>query len=178
MNHRRDAGLAAAQAALRIEMVARERSGVATTGALALRPGVATAIPGQAELIVDLRHNDSQVLEDMLSTVVAEARTIAASRDCELETEAVWAIDPTRFDRALVDAAEAAVEERTGTARRMVSGALHDAAEVARVLPAAMVFVPSIAGVSHAATEDTSEPDLVEGIEVFGALVNEVLTNS
>ncbi len=175
MSHRRDAGLAAAQAALRIEAIARERSGVATTGSLALRPGIATAVPGEAELLVDLRHGDSRALVEMLSAVVAEARTIAASRDCGLEIEPVWAIDPTRFDRALVDAAAEVVEERTDSTRRMVSGALHDAAEVARVLPAAMVFVPSVAGISHAKEEDTSDEDLIAGIEAFGALANRVL---
>jgi N-carbamoyl-L-amino-acid hydrolase len=60
----------------------------------------------------------------------------------------------------------------------MTSGALHDAAEVARVLPAAMVFVPSIAGISHAKEENTSDADLAVGIEVFGALANRVLGRS
>ena len=67
-------------------------------------------------------------------------------------------------------AARAACAERTGVERSMTSGALHDAAEVAGVVPAAMVFCPSIGGISHAAEEDTSEADLAVGIEAFGAL--------
>ena len=55
------------------------------------------------------------------------------------------------------------------------SGALHDAAEVARVLPAAMVFCPSTGGISHAVEEDTPESDLAAGIEAFGLLANRVL---
>ena len=55
------------------------------------------------------------------------------------------------------------------------SGALHDAAEMAGVLPAAMLFVPSIDGLSHAPGEDTSEEDLTAGIEAFGRLAGRAL---
>jgi N-carbamoyl-L-amino-acid hydrolase len=60
----------------------------------------------------------------------------------------------------------------------VTSGALHDAAEVARVLPAAMVFCPSIGGISHAVEEDTPEADLAAGIEAYGALAASVLTGA
>jgi beta-ureidopropionase / N-carbamoyl-L-amino-acid hydrolase len=59
----------------------------------------------------------------------------------------------------------------------LVSGALHDAAEVARVAPVAMVFCPSVAGISHAKEEDTPEPDLVAAIEAFGLLANRELAS-
>jgi N-carbamoyl-L-amino-acid hydrolase len=60
----------------------------------------------------------------------------------------------------------------------LASGALHDAAEVARVLPAAMVFCQSTGGISHAKEEDTSEAALVAGIEAFGLLANRVLSRT
>jgi N-carbamoyl-L-amino-acid hydrolase len=59
----------------------------------------------------------------------------------------------------------------------MTSGALHDAAEVARAVPAAMLFCPSKAGISHAKEEDTEEPDLIAAIEAFSLLANEVLAS-
>jgi N-carbamoyl-L-amino-acid hydrolase len=59
----------------------------------------------------------------------------------------------------------------------LTSGALHDAAEVARVVPAAMIFCPSVAGISHAKEEDTPEEDLIAAIEAFGLLVNRVLAH-
>jgi N-carbamoyl-L-amino-acid hydrolase len=59
----------------------------------------------------------------------------------------------------------------------LTSGALHDAAEVARVLPAAMIFTASVAGISHAKEEDTREEDLIAGIEAFGVVANEVLAS-
>jgi len=170
MERRRDAGLAAADAALRIERLARERGGMATTGALALRPGIATAVPGEAALTVDLRHADADALAAMLAGAEAAARRAASERGCELRREPIWRIEPVRFDGELVAAAREACREVTGAERVLVSGALHDAAEVARVLPAAMVFCPSSGGISHAPEEDTPEQELAAGIEVFGHL--------
>jgi hydantoinase/carbamoylase family amidase len=175
MDHRRDAGLAAAEAALRVEEVGRRHGGVSTTGALALEPGIPTAIAGKAELMVDLRHPEAGELARMLAEARAAAEEIAAGRGCELEMEQVWRIDPIRFDAELVDAARRACADAAGSDRVLTSGALHDAAEVARVVPAAMIFCPSIAGISHAKEEDTSEADLAAGIEAFGLLANRVL---
>ena len=62
-----------------------------------------------------------------------------------------------------------------GSDRVLTSGALHDAAEVARVVPTAMVFTPSIGGLSHTPAEDTSDEDLAVAIEAFGLLANRVL---
>jgi N-carbamoyl-L-amino-acid hydrolase len=53
----------------------------------------------------------------------------------------------------------------------MPSGALHDATNVARLMPSAMLFVPSIDGISHAFAEDTAEADLVVGLEVLAGAV-------
>jgi hydantoinase/carbamoylase family amidase len=175
MDRRRDAGLAAAEVALRVEQIARRHAGVATTGALTLRPGIPTAVAGEAELYIDLRHTEADELAAMLTEARAAAEAVAAERRCELRSEPVWRIEPIPFDARLVAAAREACREAAGSDRALQSGALHDAAEVARVLPAAMVFCPSTGGISHAKQEDTPEPDLVTGIEAFGLLANRVL---
>ncbi len=177
MNRRRDAGLAAAESALRVEEIGRRHAGVATTGALALRPGIPTAVAGEADLLVDLRHPDADELAAMLAEVRAAAETVAVERGCEVGSEPVWRIEPIAFDPDLVAAAREACREAAGSDRELTSGALHDAAEVARVLPAAMVFCPSVGGISHAKQEDTPEPDLAAGIEAFGVLANRVLAD-
>ena len=177
MDRRRDAGLAAADAALRIERVGRSHGGVATTGALALRPGIATAVAGEAELLVDLRHPDAGELASMLEDAWGSGEEAAAERRCEFSSEHVWSIEPIPFDPALVDQALAASRETTGSERVLTSGALHDAAEAARVIPTAMLFCPSIAGLSHAKEEDTNEADLIAAIEAFGLLANRVLAS-
>jgi hydantoinase/carbamoylase family amidase len=177
MDRRRDAGLAAAESALRVEEIGRRHGGVATTGALALRPGIPTAVPGEAELLIDLRHPQAEELATMLTEVLAAAEAVAAQRGCELASEPVWRIEPIPFDPRLVAAARQACREAAASDRMLTSGALHDAAEVARVLPAAMVFCPSASGISHAKQEDTPEPDLATGIEAFGLLANRVLAD-
>ena len=73
-------------------------------------------------------------------------------------------------------AARDACAEVAGEPASLSSGALHDAAEVARVLPAAMVFAPSKGGISHAREEDTAEADLAIAIEAFAALAARALT--
>jgi beta-ureidopropionase / N-carbamoyl-L-amino-acid hydrolase len=178
MDQRRDAGLAAASTALRIEEIGRSHGGVATTGGLALRPGIATAVAGEAELLVDLRHADAGELAAMLGEARAAAAHAAGDRGCELETDDLWSIEPIPFDAGLVERARGACRDATESDRVLASGALHDAAEVARVLPAAMVFAPSVAGISHAKEEDTREEDLVAAIEAFGLLANGVLAST
>ena len=175
MAMRRDAALAAAEAALAVERVPIAHGGVATTGELRLTPGIATAVAGQAVLSVDLRHENALDLAGMLAGARAAAHAVAAARDCEVEEHPVWRIDPTPFDPGLVNLARAACEDAGGSGHEITSGALHDAAEVARVLPAAMLFAPSTAGISHAVEEDTPEADLALAIQTFGALANRVL---
>jgi hydantoinase/carbamoylase family amidase len=175
MDRRRDAGLAAAEVALRVEEIGRGHGGVATTGSLSLQPGVPTAVAGEAELLVDLRHPDANDLAGMLAAARDAAEEAASGRRCEFESDHVWSIGPIPFDSDLVAMARDACRQVTGSDRVLASGALHDAAEVARVVPAAMVFTPSIGGISHAKEEDTSEADLAAGIEAFGLLANRAL---
>ncbi len=174
MDRRRDAGLAAADAALRIERAGRSHGGMATTGALSLHPGIVTAVAGEAELLVDLRHPDVGELASMLEEAWGAGQEAAAGRDCEFSSEHVWSIEPIPFDPDLVEQARAA-SETTGSDLVLTSGALHDAAEAARVVPTAMMFCPSVAGISHAKEEDTDEADLIAAIEAFGLLANRVL---
>ena len=176
MAMRRDAGLAAAACALRIGKLPAGHGGVATTGELRLEPGIATAVAGEAALSCDLRNPDAEALAAMLIEARDAATECAREQDCGLEEEPVFRIAPTAFDSELVASAAETCEERTGTGYRITSGALHDAANVARVLPAAMMFCPSRGGISHAKVEDTSEDDLETAIEAFGALVSKVAT--
>ena len=175
MDRRRDAGLAAADAALRIEKLPGQEGGVATTGALSLEPGIPTAVAGVAELLVDLRNPDAEALARMLEAAREAVAGAASARGCEVSSELVWRIEPIPFDPGLVEAARESCREVTGSDRVLASGALHDAAEMARVLPAAMIFCASIDGISHAPEEDTAEDDLAAAIEAFGALANRAL---
>jgi hydantoinase/carbamoylase family amidase len=175
MHRRRDAGLAAAEMALRVESIGRQHRGVATTGALALRPGIPTAVAGEAELVIDLRHTDASELADMVTEAHRAAGEIAATRSCSSNSKLVWRIEPTPFDAELVALARDSCKQAAGSDRVISSGALHDAAELARIVPAAMVFAPSILGISHAKEEDTAEQDLKSAISAFGLVATRLL---
>jgi hydantoinase/carbamoylase family amidase len=177
MDLRRDAGLAAAAAALAIERIPGIEGGVATTGELRLRPGIPTAVAGEATLSVDLRNADPAALARMLESSRAACEAAAEERRVRLREAPVWRIEPIPFDANLVGAARDACAEVAGEPVELESGALHDAAEVARVLPAAMMFCPSKGGISHAKEEDTDEADLAVAIEAFGALADRVLVS-
>jgi N-carbamoyl-L-amino-acid hydrolase len=166
--------LAAAETALAIEAIPAAEGGVATTGELRLDPGIPTAIAGRAVLAVDLRHPEPEPLARMLAAARRSGAEAAATRGCELTEAPVWRIDPIRFDAGLVSAARDACAAVAREPASLASGALHDAAELARVLPAAMLFAPSRGGVSHAREEDTAEADLAVAIEAFADLVARV----
>ena len=124
-------------------------------------PGIPTAVAGEATLAVDLRNADAEALARMLDSAAgrlrdrgrgAPPRACARSRSGgSSRSRSTRSSSPPRATRA-----------PRWPARRpsSTSGALHDAAEVARVLPAAMLFCPSKAGISHAKEEDTDEADL------------------
>ena len=170
MDMRRDAGLAAAATALAVEAVALRLKGVGTVGALRLTPGIPTAVPGMAELVVDLRHAQAGPLAEMLEETRAVAQESATGHGCTVAESEVWRIEPIPFDERLV----AAAREAAGTGRVMPSGALHDAAEMARHIPTAMMFTSSTAGLSHAREEDTPEADLEHAIGAFCRLALDV----
>ena len=172
MDARHDPGLAAAATALRVEEIARSEGGVATVGGMTFEPGIPTAVPGTASMLVDLRHREADALSRMLEAAREGVRASAAERGCEVAEEPVWRIEPISFDPALVALAKEACEGVTGAPYELTSGALHDAASMAPHVPTAMIFSPSIGGLSHAREEDTSEPDLAAAIEAFGSLAN------
>jgi hydantoinase/carbamoylase family amidase len=172
MDARHDPGLAAAEVALRVEEIARAEGGVGTVGGMTFEPGIPTAVPETVSMLVDLRHREAGALARMLESAREAVRSAADRRGCELAEEPIWRIEPIAFDAELVALARDACEGVTGTAYELSSGALHDAASMAPHVPTAMIFSPSIGGISHAREEDTDKGDLAVAIEAFGALAN------
>ncbi|HZU17093.1 MAG TPA: M20/M25/M40 family metallo-hydrolase, partial [Candidatus Dormibacteraeota bacterium] len=142
--------------ALEVRRLARDEGGVGTVGRMTAAPGIPTAVAGWCELTLDQRHLDPDGLERMLTGAREAGRRIAAEEGVEVEWERIWRIDPIPFHPELLDRCERAVREVAGTAHRLPSGPLHDAAEVARAgVPTAMLFVQSLGGLSHTREEDT-----------------------
>jgi beta-ureidopropionase / N-carbamoyl-L-amino-acid hydrolase len=168
---RRDAGVALVRLASAIErrfpQIAGPRS-VWTVGRITLQPGAASIVPGAAEMIFQFRDTDPVVLARMgeaLAALIAEAD---AQGPCRVRAERLAQTAPQAMDPSLQDALERAAEARApGRHRRMPSGAGHDAQILAQRLPAAMLFVPSIGGISHHHAENTRDEDIVLGCAVL-----------
>jgi allantoate deiminase len=176
MDVRQDAFLAAARSALAFRDDAAARDDVrATTGSVRVSPGIVTAFNGTCEISVDQRALDAGVLAGMLASAKEASERIAAEEGCEVAWERVWEIEPIPFDAQLVDLADDVVQEVAGTSHRLPSGPLHDAAEMARVLPTVMLFVKSLGGVSHTNAEDTPVEDLELSVRALHELTRRTL---
>jgi hydantoinase/carbamoylase family amidase len=175
MDARHDAGRAAAGLMLAVGAIGEIRSGVATTGSVRFEPGTPTVIPGRAEIVVDLRNPTAVELAAMLVELREAARRCAEDAGCEVSDELIWRIDPTEFDPDLVELARQSSEAIAGSDRVLVSGALHDAAEAARRIPVAMMFVRSIGGLSHTPAENSSDADLELAIRAYADLAERAM---
>jgi N-carbamoyl-L-amino-acid hydrolase len=171
MDVRKDAGLALARFCVAIDDRFPALGGsrtVWTTGRITLDPGAPSIIPGGAEMLFQIRDDDPAVidrLEDLLRTMAAE---ITAQGRCSVQLERIRTGSPAMMDGAFQQAIEAASSAfASGRSVRMPSGAGHDAQVLATIMPAGMLFVPSIGGVSHHWTENTADADIVTGAHVF-----------
>jgi allantoate deiminase len=176
MDVRRDAFLAAARSSLAFRDDALAREDVrATTGIVRVSPGIVTAFNGSCELSLDQRALDADVLADMLAHAQQASRDLAAEEGCEVEWERIWQIEPIPFEPELIDLADAVIAEVAGTSTRLPSGPLHDAAEMARVIPTVMLFVKSLRGLSHTKEEDTPVEDLELSVRALHELTRRTL---
>ncbi len=171
MAERKDAGLTAVRLLAAIDSefprVAGPRS-VWTTGRITLDPGAPNIIPGNAEILFQFRDVSTEVLQRMEATLHILVREANRRERCTVMVEAVSKAIPALCDPAMMDALAGAAEDLApGGWQKMPSGAGHDAQNIARYMPAAMLFVPSIGGISHHLAEDTSDKDLALGIHVL-----------
>lgn len=159
----------------RMAAVAGERS-VWTIGEVHVHPGAQSIVPGRADLVVQFRDVDAEVLDRMQETVERLADETDRSTPVDVSVTTKSGVDPAPMDRATVDAvAEAAHAVAPGRWTRMPSAAGHDAQVLAPHLPSAMVFIPSIGGLSHDFGEDSDPADIVLGAEVMAEATVRIL---
>ncbi len=171
MGVRKDAGVALARFCVDIDDRFSASCGprtVWTTGRITLDPGAPSIIPGSAEMLFQIRDDDPDVigrLEDLLRSMAAD---VSAQGRCSVAVERIRTGAPAMMDTAFQQAVEAAsVAFAGGKSIRMPSGAGHDAQILATIMPAGMLFVPSIGGISHHWSENTNDADIVTGAQVF-----------
>jgi beta-ureidopropionase / N-carbamoyl-L-amino-acid hydrolase len=171
MARRRDAGTAMVRLASHIHDrfagIAGPRT-VWTLGRMLLDPNAPSIVPGRAEMQVQFRDTDTTILgrfEKALLEMVAEADRAGP---CGIAIEPISKSEPALMDPRFQDLIEQAAERHAPAAHlRMPSGAGHDAQILSRRVRSAMMFVPSLNGVSHHWSEDTREEDIALGAQVF-----------
>lgn len=147
-------------------------STVWTIGHVSLHPNASSIVPGKVTFSMQWRDGDAARLNRMEAIIRDAAAAVAEERGLELEYGQLLGLEPVAMDARLRGAlAESAAAHAPDKWREMPSGALHDATNVAVHMPVAMLFVPSINGISHAFEEDTDEADLVKGLEVLAGAV-------
>lgn len=179
MRLRRDAVRGLTLFAHRLEAAFAPLMGEATVwtlGRITVEPNARSIVPGAAEVNVQWRDASADRLAEMDHTVRATAEAVAADLDLGLGFDPVGQTQPMPMDPGLVALLEEAAEATApGRWRRMPSGALHDANIVAGFLPTAMVFAPSIGGISHSFEEDTGPEDLILAAQTAARAVGRLL---
>ena len=143
-------------------------STVWTIGHVSLHPNASSIVPGKVTFSMQWRDGESDRLGRMEQIIRDTAEEIAKERGMTLSYGPMLGLEPVKMDETLRAALSKGAETvSTGNWRNMPSGALHDATNVSKLMPVAMLFVPSINGISHDFAEDTAEADLVAGLTVL-----------
>ena len=173
MGLRKNALLGAARMIEAIHQVGMSHlPGVASVGLIENRPNSRNVVPGEVFFTVDLRHPDEKVLDKMEAEYRAALTPIAADLRVSFEEKCIWISPAVTFAPALIECVRSGAELAGYTTREMASGAGHDAAYIARVVPTTMIFVPCLGGISHNEAESTTLEECGAGSQV---LLNAVL---
>jgi len=174
MRLRHDPGYVAAAINVGVRELASEIGGsqVATVGRCEFRPNLVNVVPSTVTMTVDLRNTDEDQLRRAEAGFAALCNDLAASEGVTIERRTLARFEPVSFDDQTVDLVESTAQRLGFSTLRMPSGAGHDAQMLARICPTAMVFVPSVNGLSHNIAEYTSPGDVTAGADV---LLNVVL---
>lgn len=176
MRLRHDAGYAAAAMAGAVRGIAREMGGdqVGTVGALDLRPNLVNVVANHAVMTVDLRNTDEALLKQAEERFAAFVSELAAAEGVTITSRRLARFEPVSFDADLVGRIEQLARDHGRSVKRMPSGAGHDAQMLARICPTAMIFVPSVGGISHNVKEYTKDSDIEAGANLLLSVLNEL----
>ena len=146
-----------------------------TIGHVTLHPNASSIVPGRARFSMQWRDGDADRLGRMEAIIRTTAHEVADKGGFDLSIGEMLGLEPVAMDTKLVAALRQGAENVAPNRWQMMpSGALHDATNVALLMPVAMLFVPSIDGISHAFEEDTKREDLVAGLNVLAAAITAI----
>ena len=173
MNARYDALGAASIIVLGIEEIARELASgksyfAGTVGEFSMEPNAANVIPSHVRMLIDARAVDDAVMDEFVASVTALCAQTASERSVTIaDPRRVSHAAPTPMSEMVTGVLAESAQRIGATSRPMVSGAGHDAAFLSKVAPAAMIFIASKDGRSHAAEEWSDNDDIALGAAVL-----------
>lgn len=165
---RKDPGLLASRVNVFLRQLAEQVPGqLGTIGLMEFTPNVINVVPERVRMITDLRNPDHEKLKQSQRQLDEFIKEESQKSGIEVERTERVRLAPVDFSQEVVEAIAAACGQLKMSSRRMVSGAGHDAQMMAAVAKAAMIFVPSVGGISHNINEHTEPADLVNGANVL-----------
>ena len=169
MSMRKDPSYVAAKIAVFLRDLADRYGGhqVCTVGKVDLFPNLINVIPAKAVMTLDVRNTDERTLKKAEKEIADFISTLSQSESVEISTRYLARFEPVVFHPQVIDIVEKVSVSHAPSVVRMPSGAGHDAQMFARVCPSAMVFVPSVEGISHNPSEFTAPEDLVMGTNIL-----------
>lgn len=165
---RKDAGVAAAKVCLYLrERAVTTGKTLATIGTIAFEPNAVNVIPSKAAFTVDLRNPDCAALKEEEARLQDFFRQLEKSDGVAVKSEQLSRFDPVLFDEDIVRLVEQSARKRGLSCRRITSGAGQDAQMLARICKTAMIFIPSIRGISHNPAEYSTDADVANGANIL-----------
>jgi beta-ureidopropionase / N-carbamoyl-L-amino-acid hydrolase len=165
---RKNALLGAARIIEAVDAIGQKHQpGVATVGLIENKPNSRNVVPGEVFFTIDLRHPDEEVLEVMEREFRTALKDILPPMKLAYDEKQIWNSPAVKFASELIECVEHGAEKAGFAMRKMVSGAGHDAAYIARVAPTTMIFVPCEGGLSHNEAESTSFEECAAGAQVL-----------
>jgi beta-ureidopropionase / N-carbamoyl-L-amino-acid hydrolase len=169
MSLRHDPNYVAAAIAVEVRAIARDFGGhqVGTVGKIDVFPNLVNVVPARTTITVDLRNTDELILQRAEARLAGFCAQIAKDEGVTITSRSLARFEPVAFDESVVDLVESASQRLGYSTMRLPSGAGHDAQMLARVCPTAMIFTPSVHGISHNPAEHTDVADLEAGTNVL-----------
>ena len=169
MGMRKDPSYVAAKIAVFLRDLADRYAGhqVCTVGKIDLYPNLVNVIPAKAVMTLDVRNTDEHTLLNAEKEISEFIQDLSRSEDVQVTTRSLARFEPVIFHPQVIDIVEKVSSSHSPSVVRMPSGAGHDAQMFARVCPSAMIFVPSVEGISHNPAEFTATEDLVLGSNIL-----------
>ena len=166
---RHDPALVAARITVFLRQLAQEFGGhqVCTVGKIDLFPNLINVVPARAVLTLDVRNTDEQRLQQAEARIATFLKEVAIDESVDISTRTLARFEPVTFDSRVVDLVSSVASEHHLSVMNLPSGAGHDAQMFARVCPTAMIFTPSVRGISHNPAEFTEPDDLIAGSNVL-----------